>query len=157
MANVQRSVRVDAEVPGLRELIAELRRSPERLDKKFRADFRRIAADVRDRARSAAASSRPMGPTRPRTNQPQHWRDLVNSIRSGAQSDSPTVSVGRPSVPWALGFEFGSVQHRQFPPWRGAGPGAGYFFWPQVREAREEIAKRALEAIEDALKPAFPD
>lgn len=157
MANVQRTVRVDAEAPGLRELIAELRKSPERLDKKFRAEFRKIAADVRDRARSSAASSRPVGPSRPRTNQPQHWRDLVNSIRSGAQSDSPTVSIGRSSVPWALGFEFGSAVHRQFPPWRGNGGDAGYFFWPEIRAAREEIAKRALEAIEDALRPAFPD
>lgn len=158
MAAGQRVVSVDTRVDGLKEAIAGLKNTPERLDKGVRSRFREIAADVRDKARAAAAGQHPAGGL-PR-NSPQHWEDLVKSIKSGAESSTPTVSIGSGTVPWALGFEFGSKGGpgtSQFPPWRGNQSGAGYFFWPTIRKEHERAVEASLEIINDALKEAYPD
>jgi len=39
---------------------------------------------------------------------------------------------------WAMGAEFGSILYGQFPEWRGNKEHAGYFFWPAVRDFRDE-------------------
>jgi len=89
-----------------------LRESPERVDKEVRKRFRDIARDVRDDARSAARAGHPVARF-PRTRRGgQRWSDLVNSIRSGATSTTPYVAIGSARVPWALGFEFGSLGDR---------------------------------------------
>jgi hypothetical protein len=41
-------------------------------------------------------------------------------------------------TPWAMGAEFGSILYGQFPEWRGNKEDAGYFFWPAVRDFRDE-------------------
>ncbi len=41
-------------------------------------------------------------------------------------------------MPWSMGAEFGSILYGQFPEWRGNQEDAGYFFWPAVREFRDE-------------------
>jgi hypothetical protein len=154
-----RFVQVDTRIEGIDDFVRELRGSPERLDKELRKEFRTIAAEVRDQARGAASARRPASSGIVRRTQPQHWQDLVMSIRSGADSDSPYVSVGS-GVPWALGHEFGSLQgpgRRQFPPWRGNKGGAGYFLWPTIRAARASIQAKALAAIDRAMHPAFPE
>jgi hypothetical protein len=38
----------------------------------------------------------------------------------------------------ALGAEFGALVYKQFPEWRGNKDDAGYFFWPAIREFRDE-------------------
>lgn len=41
-------------------------------------------------------------------------------------------------TPWAMGAEFGSIIYGQFPEWRGNKEDAGYFFWPAIRDFRDE-------------------
>jgi hypothetical protein len=41
-------------------------------------------------------------------------------------------------TPWAMGAEFGSIVYGQFPEWRGNKEDAGYFFWPAIRDFRDE-------------------
>lgn len=38
----------------------------------------------------------------------------------------------------AMGAEFGSIVFGQFPEWRGNKEDAGYFFWPAIRDFRDE-------------------
>lgn len=151
-----RLVRVDPPVATFMKL---LRQTPERLDLEVRKRFREIAADVRSEARAAAERERPQatGVRRTVRKSGQHWRDLVNSIKSGSTSASPHVAIGSARVPWALGFEFGAGPgKRQFPPWRGSGDSAGYFFWPAVRERSGEVGRQMVAAIDDAMQEAFP-
>ncbi len=155
------------EAEGLKPFIAELRKSPERLDKEIRRRFRLIAADVRAGARNLASMQHPV-PKFPRTRatQKQHWSDLLTSIQSGADSDTPWVAVGSDKVPWALGFEFGGGLpagrgrrggRAQFPPWRGNDSDAGYFLWPTVRDRQDDVVEQMLNAIEETLAGAYPD
>ncbi len=166
MATTTRSAGFEAE--GLRPFIAELRKSPERLDKEVRRRFRLIATGVRQVARNLAAMQHPVPKfPRARATQKQHWKDLLVSIRSGAESDTPFVLVGSDKVPWALGFEFGGSPNQpgfgagrstaQFPAWRGNDSNAGYFLWPTVREREPEVQEQMLNAIEETLAAAYPD
>lgn len=52
------------------------------------------------------------------------------------QMGGGTVAYG--GVPGAMGAEFGSILYGQFPEWRGNKQDAGYFFWPAIREFRDE-------------------
>lgn len=47
-----------------------------------------------------------------------------------------TVVYG--GLPWSFGAEFGAIVFHQFPMWRGNKDDAGYFFWPAIREFRDE-------------------
>ena len=139
-------------IEGLSELIRDLRKAPERLDKQIRAGFREVAKGVREEARDAAAlvrprSAPPAGRARARR---QHWDALIKSITSGADADTPWVRVGSSSVPWAMSFEYGSRRYREFP-WRGNSTGAGYFLWPSVRANEGEIKAAMLAAVDEAL------
>jgi hypothetical protein len=148
--------------PPVEDFIRALRQSPDRLDKQVRKAFRESSKRVRDDARKRARGIRHLGqgpadgaPARLRAQLAQHWSDLITSITSGATSDAPYAAVGSTRVPWALGWEFGS-RHRQFPPWRGAGRDAGYFFWPAIREAAPRVEREMVDAINDAFREAFP-
>lgn len=52
------------------------------------------------------------------------------------QSAPGTVAYG--GTAWAMGAEFGSILYGQFPEWRGNKEDAGYFFWPAIRDFRDE-------------------
>lgn len=146
------------EVVGLKDFMRELRQFPERADLDIRKGFRDIAKDIREDARSRAENARPLRGKSERPSPPvQHWKDLVNTIRSGSTSEAPYVAVGAPKVPWALGYEFGSNRFRQFPAWKGRGAGAGYFFWPAVDAANETVLERMGDAIDAALAAAYPE
>lgn len=47
-----------------------------------------------------------------------------------------TVAYG--GQPGSMGAEFGAIIWAQFPEWRGNRDDAGYFFWPAIREFRDE-------------------
>lgn len=53
-----------------------------------------------------------------------------------AQVGNGAVSYG--GVPGAMGAEFGSILYGQFPEWRGNKDDAGLFFWPAIREFRDD-------------------
>lgn len=52
------------------------------------------------------------------------------------QMGGGTVAYG--GMPGAMGAEFGSYVYGQFPAWRGNRENAGYFFWPAIREFRDD-------------------
>jgi len=52
------------------------------------------------------------------------------------QMGGGTVAYG--GMPGAMGAEFGAIVYAQFPEWRGNKQDAGYFFWPAIREFRDE-------------------
>ena len=81
------------------------------------------------------------------------------SIRSLAQQTRAQVSLGGGAYPFAMGAEFGSVRYRQFKPWRGSNADAGYFLYPTIRSMGQsgEIERLYMDAVEDAVKGAFPD
>lgn len=145
------------QIDGLREFVAALKEAPDRLDKQMRAAFREIAADVRTAARANASEQHPESRPNSHRQHKQHWSALSSAITSGADSDTPWVKLGSAKVPWALGYEFGSQRHRQFPAWRGSGTGAGYFFWPAIREKQGEVNEKMLEAVDAAFDAAYPD
>ena len=84
---------------------------------------------------------------------------VPKSIRASAAQSSVKLTLGRESVPYALGQEFGSNKYRQFSPWAGAAPGGGgkgRFFYPTIREETPGLVKEYLEALDDVAKGAFP-
>lgn len=102
---------------------------------------RGVAADAKGKAQSLGGVAAKSAP----------------SLRATAGSTSAGVSLGGPSAPWAPGAEFGGGRRpttRQFKPWRGNGPGAGYFLYPTIRDNDESIERAYLEGIEDVLKKA---
>lgn len=52
------------------------------------------------------------------------------------QLGNGVVSYG--GTEWSMGAEFGSYVYGQFPLWRGNKDDAGYFFWPAIRNFRDE-------------------
>lgn len=160
-----RNVRIE---PSIREYMKILKASPERLDLAVRKRFREAAAEIRDDARGAARANRPdpskvrsiTTERRPKVAGRQHWDQLVNSITSGSQSDRPTVSIGSERVPWALGFEFGSLggpHKNQFPAWLGNGLDAGHFFYPAVRRNTDAMIAKMVDIMNEAFAEAFPN
>ena len=84
---------------------------------------------------------------------------VPKSIKSSAAQREVKISLGRESVPYALGQEFGSNKYRQFFPWTGPsskGGSAGRFFYPTIREETPGLVKEYLEALDDVGKEAFP-
>ena len=143
--------------PDIQKWMRELKEAgDERLDLEVRKRWRESAADARGRIRGAAQGAHPQTDNTRPSSAGTHWGDLVNSIKSGADGKTPFVSIGSKRVPWALGFEFGSNTYRQFPPWKGSGADAGYFFWPTFVGMRPEIVRDTEKALEDAFDKAFP-
>lgn len=137
---------------GIRDLIDLMKSTPERLDKDLRASFRTLSAPIRDRARSKARAERPHG-KRPNRKGTYKWGKLVNSITSGADDDTPTLSYGAERVPGWAGWEFGSDRLPQFPPRTprlGRG-NRGTFFFPTVIEAIPEVNEAAQKVVDDYI------
>lgn len=91
------------------------------------------------------------------------------TLRSASQAARAVVTLGRAGVPFAMGAEFGAGRDQervtrrgsvlgwnQFRPWRGSGPGAGYFLWPAVRDSNEDIEQIYGDEIERISSKAFP-
>lgn len=142
----------DIKVDGIREIVEALRAMPERLDKDMRKEFRGIAKAVETTARGRAQGARPARTTPPSKGS-YSWKQLVNSIKAGAESDSPIVQYGSPAVPGWAGWEFGSDRLPQFPP-RRAGKGGGRFFFPAVRATTDDVFKAAEEVVERYAREA---
>lgn len=128
-------------VEGLKELRAELRKVD--MHKGLQKAGKKVAEKVAERTRSAASG---LGGVTVRE---------VPTIKALASQTRAQVKVG--GSPWSMGSLFGSVRYRQFRPWRGSGPGAGYYLWPQLAEMRDEITDTYADEIERLLARAFPD
>lgn len=78
----------------------------------------------------------------------------VATIRALATQKSAVVAMGRASVPYVGGHEWGSAgAYRQFPPKNAD----GYILRPAVKAKQPEILKAATEAIDKVSAQAFPD
>jgi hypothetical protein len=73
---------------------------------------------------------------------------LAPTIRALSEQRAAAIAFGSARFPDAFGWEFGSIQYRQFPGWRGNSTGAGYAVWPAIRETRDEF----MQAYQDRLE-----
>lgn len=81
----------------------------------------------------------------------------ATSVRPTAGATSAGVGFGGPSAPWAAGAEFGGGRRpttQQFEPWRGSGPGAGYFVYPTIRANADQILDAYTTGLDDVLRKA---
>lgn len=60
----------------------------------------------------------------------------VRASQTLKQLGAGVVQYG--GLPYAMGAEYGSILYGQFPEWRGNREDAGYFFWPAIREFRDD-------------------
>lgn len=83
---------------------------------------------------------------------------VAPSIRATASvTGSGAVSIGGAAYPMAGGAEFGSLKYKQFKPWRGNGPDAGYFLYPAIRDDIDKIVELYVEGIDGIIKRRFPE
>lgn len=146
MARAQRiSSGYGVQATGLTELRRALKEVGPEAAKEMVKVGRGVAKDVASEAKGKAAS---LGGVAAKA---------APSLKATAGSTSAGVSLGGPSAPWAPGAEFGGGSRpttQQFKPWRGNGPGAGYFLYPTIRDNDEKIESAYLEGIEDVMRKA---
>lgn len=145
-------------VEGLDELRRELKKldGDQATEALKEANFK-VAELVTREARSRASS--PME------------RSAAVSLRPARQAARAQVSGGGAEKPFFGGAEFGSGrnQHRrsvngypglgynQFKAWRGNGSSAGYFLYPAIRDATDNIVEVYGTEIDKIVRDAFPD
>lgn len=134
--------------PGIFELVDELKKAPERLDKDMRASFRTLSGPIRDRAR--ARVSIPAAKTR-RHKGRYNRKMLANAITSSASSVAPTLRFGTDKVPGWAGWEFGSDRLKNF----GPRTPKGRFFFPTIEAAKPEINAETQKVVESYMKLHF--
>ena len=92
------------------------------------------------------------------------------SLRPSRQAARAQVTGGGASVPFFGGAEFGAGRNQlrntrrgvmrgwnQFKPWRGNGSGAGYFLYPAIRDATDNVVEIYGTEIDKIMREAFPD
>lgn len=128
-------------VQGLNELNRALREmgGPE-LQKELKAAGKQVAEKVAGDARTNAMSIGGVA------------AKVAPSIKASARNTGAGVSFGGSKYPFAGGAEFGSIQYKQFQPWRGNTSQAGYFLYPAIRENSDQIADEYLSALEDLAR-----
>lgn len=72
----------------------------------------------------------------------------------GSVSGAAGVALGGSAYPFAGGAAFGSDRFKQFKPWKGNGPDAGYFLYPQIRSNAERIVAEYTTALGEIIKKA---
>lgn len=100
-----------------------------------------VATDARRRAEARGGVSRKSAP----------------SIRAQGEQRRSKITIGGNQFPFALGAEFGSIEYKQFDPFTGNGSDAGYFFYPAIRETREEFMDVYEDVLDRLARRAFPD
>lgn len=142
MARSQRIRSGAVEVHGLGELQRALRALPKE-HKKAVTKANRDAATIVARG----AKSRAMA----RGGVAAH---VAPSIRASAGQTSAGVAFGGARWPMAAGAEFGSMRFKQFDPWTGNGPDAGYFVYPTIRDDDGEWMGPYQESLDEAIRKA---
>lgn len=110
------------QIEGLDEFIRDLNLAPSQMQK-ARQTF--VAYSAQMVAEMAVARGHAEGSTA---------RKAADDIRVAGPG---LVELGGRA--YDLGAEFGSYQYHQFERWRGKDDDAGYFFWPAVREYRDNL------------------
>ena len=156
------------QVTGLRELRRALRDLDAGLPKELQGTNKRVVNEILvPPARRAAVAHRPASGYNARAHRSRyHWADVVNSIRGTATQTSAAILMGSTarSKNWMLGFEFGSLGRQKsthgntkmFPPWRGSGTQAGYFFFPTIRASGPAIVDAYADALQRFLDREIP-
>jgi hypothetical protein len=136
------SVKVD----GLDDFRRELRQGDPALGKALRGVHKEIGDSVRDGAR--------------RRSRKQHVRRALTS--RGSQR-SAEIALLKSRAEDVFGEEFGAKAYRQFPSWRGnqwSDPKSltvGYMVHPEIASQSEAINRGYLDAVDKAMRGAFPD
>jgi hypothetical protein len=136
-------------VEGLAKLAKDLRAIDPKLAKELQKTNKEAAGKVAQAAKSAYS-----GRHRQRSGKG------ASSIRPLATQTRAQVALGGARAPYMLGQEFGSAQgpnKQQFPPYSGNGPSAGYFFYPAVRAEADKLTETYAKALDQVIKPVFPD
>lgn len=131
-------------VEGLTELNRALRAIGPDAQKELGAASREVATFVANDARARAYG---LGSTA---------AHVAPSIRAVGGVSSAGVSFGGAAYPMAGGAEFGSVRFKQFQPWRGNGPGAGYFVYPTIRADADQIVEQYEKRVNAIVDKRFP-
>ncbi len=85
----------------------------------------------------------------------------AESLKASAGAKEAVITLGGDAFPFALGAEFGALQYKQFPPWRGnqfapSSDGVGYFLHPAIHADLGKIEDAYLDAIDDLTHQAVP-
>lgn len=144
MARTQTRRDLAIEIPDLREFRREVRAAGPDAQNALKDANQQVGQRIVDEAQRRAAT---VGRQAARA---------AESMRAYRAQATVAVRLGSNGIRFALGAEFGARHYAQFPEWRGASTGAGYFLWPTIRSLRDEISATYLSLIEEAVRPAFP-
>jgi hypothetical protein len=151
-AGTVRTRAFELKVVGMKDLRKLLRDLDAGLPGELRDTNKRVVEEVLvPPVRAAAAAHRPHGASTGTRAHPMHWADAVATVRAVASQTSSAILYGSTAkrAAWMVGYEFGSIKYKQFPPSspRLGGGSAGYFFYPTIRAAVPQI----VDAYADAL------
>lgn len=132
------------QVEGLRDLNRALKQLGPDAQKELRDASKEVAGFV---ARDASAAARSLGGVA---------AHVAPSIRAVGGVGGAGVSFGGSAYPMAGGAEFGSIRYKQFKPWRGNGPDAGYFVYPAIRQDADRIVTEFTQAVNKVIEKRFP-
>lgn len=110
-----------ARIDGLKDFLADVGVIPSQMARAEQVFMTIAAATVIAQAKDNAT---------------KEGRQQQRAAQTLTQMGSGIVQYG--GTPWAMGAEYGSILYGQFPEWRGNKQDAGYFFWPAVRDFRDE-------------------
>lgn len=146
--------RADVKVEGVDAVRAEIRELSDGTDTALRQAYQRVAGEVADASQYRALAE---GSTA---------AFVAPSIRTGSSVKAATILLGSGTLIRkdgttvrasfvAPGAEFGS-SYKQFKPWRGTGPDAGYFIYPTIREMKPDIEENAKYQFDELIERTFP-
>lgn len=144
MARSQKIRSGTVKVDGLTELNRALRAIGPEAQKELKEASREVAGFVASDARSAAYS------------QGSTLAHIAPSIQAKGLQTSASVQLGGSAYPMAGGAEFGSIRYKQFRPWRGNGPDAGYAVYPTIRRDANKIVDTFEDRVGRIIDKRFP-
>lgn len=133
------------QVEGLSELNRALNRAESAVPGALRDTNKKVAENVTGKARGNALGLGGVA------------AHVAPSLRAVAGAKSAGVAGGGASYPMFGGAEFGSIRYKQFKPWRGSGPDAGYFLYPAIRAEAPNIEVEYGKALDELIRKAGLD
>lgn len=149
MARKKVDTRMQVDLEGMREFRKHLRNVDKSLTKEIGRMHKRLADEVvmpgvRDRA-GQSRSALSGGSTR-------LGSAGAKDIKPRGTQKAASIIAGK-KTPYLMGHEWGSKNYGQFP----SASKEGYIIRPAIAEKREEIIEKYGEALDAAVKPAFPE